>query len=253
MLSDLKAAIENWVDAKKNRSLSMLANRTNKAYSTIRYIVQGNRLPSESTVLAITDVIMDTDERVRFFNKHYPDIGEMMEKAYSQSIRQQPHMQRLSWYLHREPHNRIFNMAATSRGVSKETIRVLLGDFGVQALSDMLEDGILVERENQQITYHSETWAFSNPDDILAQLKASIDHFDRDLLGTDGAALVNMTASVNEDTINLIKNKIKAFAQELSEIKNAPEAEGSIPFFCNLIYCLYDKSLWEKKSEGDPQ
>lgn len=249
LLDELKRAINRWVQSKKTRSLSLLANRTNKAYSTIRYIAQGERLPNESTIFAITDVVMETTERIGFFKTYYPAIGEMMEKAYDREVREHPHHQHLRRFLQREPHNRVFNMAATDFGTSRQSIRLLLGDVGVQALDEMIESGLLQESEEGRVNYESSSWALTNPDDVLSQVSNSIGQFDRSLLGTDGAAIVNMTASVNAQTLSQIKSLIVRFAKELSEIKNAPEAGGSIPFYCNLLYSLYDRNQWQQGKE----
>lgn len=251
MLNELKLAIERWLKGKKTRSLSMLAHRTNKAYSTIRYIAQGERLPSESTIFAITDVIMETAERVSFFKTYFPEMGELMEKAYPPEIRSQPHHEMLQRFLRQEPHNRIFNMAATEAGTNRNRVRTLLGDVGIQALQDMLDEGLLSESERGVVKYSSESWALTNIDDTLAQLSASIHHFDRGLVGTDGAALVHMTASISPSHIPRLKKLISEFAKELSKLKNDPDAKGEIPFFCNLLYSLYDKNLWGAHHQGD--
>lgn len=246
LLEELKKAIDHWVQSKKSRSLSLLAHRTNKAYSTIRYIAQGERLPNESTIFAITDVVMETSDRIRFFKTYFPAIGEMMEKAYDREVRENPHHQHLRMFLQREPHNRIFNMAATNTGTSRQAIRMLLGDVGIQALNEIIESGILRENDRGAVTYESTSWALTNPDDVLTQISASLGQFDRSLLGTDGAALINMTGAVNSETLTKIKALIVQFAQDLSAIKNAPSAAGPIPFYCNLLYSLYDRNQWKQ-------
>ncbi len=251
MLEELKLAIERWLQGKKTRSLSMLAHRTNKAYSTIRYIAQGERLPSQSTIFAITDVIMETTERVAFFKTYFPEMGALMEKAYPSDIRNQPHHEMLQRFLRQEPHNRIFNMAATEAGTHRSRIRTLLGDVGIQALQDMLDEEFLNEDEQGTVKYSSESWALTNIDDTLAQLSASVHHFDKSLIGTDGAALVHMTASISPSHIPKLKRLISDFAKELSMLKNDPNAAGEIPFFCNLLYSLYDKNLWGAQQQGD--
>ncbi|SMF62641.1 hypothetical protein [Pseudobacteriovorax antillogorgiicola] len=250
MLLDLKGAIETWLNGKKSRSLSMLAHRTNKAYSTIRYIAQGERLPNESTIFSITDIIMPTQERVAFFKSYFPKIGELMESAYSHEVRNEPHHEMLRRYLNKEPHNRIFNIAATSHGTNRTDIRVLLGDVGIQALQEMIDEGFLVEDDRGSIHYSSDSWALTDVDDILSQVKMSISHFDKSLIGTDAASLVNMTASVSQDQLSRVKKLIQDFARELSSLKNDDDAKGNVAFFCNLIYSIYDQNQW-RQSQGD--
>jgi len=242
IMDDLRLAINQWLESRKNRSLTMLANRTNRAYSTIRYIAQGERLPNESTILAITDIVMTTQERVKFFKRYFPQIGEMMEKAYAPDVREEEHHEMLRRFINREPHNRIFNMAATSYGTSRSAITKLLGQVGEEALQEMLDEGFLLAEDRDVVRYSSRSWALNNIDDILTLLRSSLQHFDRDLIGTDGAALVHMTASVRPEEIPKIKELISRFSQELSLLKNHPEAEGQVPFFCNVAYSVYDKN-----------
>ncbi|MFW7379101.1 MAG: hypothetical protein ACOH5I_09870 [Oligoflexus sp.] len=244
IMDDLREAINHWLESRKNRSLTMLANRTNRAYSTIRYIAQGERLPNESTILAITDIVMTTQQRVKFFKRYFPQIGDMMEKAYAPDIREEEHHEMLRRFINREPHNRIFNMAATSRGTTRTAVRKLLGQLGDEALQEMIDEGFLLAEDDDVVRYSSRSWAVNNIDDILTLLRSSLQHFDRDLIGTDGAALVHMTASVRPEEIPRIKELVSRFAQELSQLKNRPEAEGNVPFFCNLAYSVYDKNQW---------
>ena len=250
MLEDLQLAIEVWLNSKKTRSLSMLAHRTNKAYSTVRYIAQGERLPSESTIFSITDIIMPTTDRVSFFKKYFPKIGELMESAYSKDVRTEPHHEMIRRYLNQEPHNRIFNIAATNHGTNRKDIRLLLGDVGIQALQEMVDEGFLIEDDSGQVCYSSKSWALTDVGDVLSQIKMSVNHFDSSLVGTDAASLVNMTASVKEDQLPKVKELIQDFAHELSLLKNDEDAKGNVAFFCNLIYSIYDKNQWNAP-QGD--
>ena len=236
MLLDLKSAIEHWLAGKKNRSLSMLAHRTNKAYSTIRYIAQGERLPNESTILSITDVIMSTDERVKFFKQYFPKIGQLMESAYSRDVRKEPHHELLRRFLNQEPHNRLFNMAANKVGVNRRDIRVLLGDVGIQALEEMIDEGFLVEGEGGQVKYSSDSWVLTDMDDVLSQIRLSLNHFDRSLVGTDAASLVNLTGAIKPEKFPELKGLIVDFVNRVSRLKRADDSEGQVAFFCNLIF-----------------
>lgn len=250
IMEELSAAINRWLQGRKNRSLAMLAHRTNKAYSTIRYIAQGERLANESTILAITDVIMMPWEKVKFFKRYFPHLGEMMEKAYAPDLKEEEEQHELlRYFISREPHNRIFNMAASSHGTYRSTIRRLLGDVGESALQEMLNEGFLYKTEEGRIRYHNPSWTTTDVDETLTQIRASLEHFDRDLVGTDASALLNMTASIRREEIPRLKQLISRFVQELAQLKNHPDAEGDVPFFCNLIYSIYDKNQWLLEDE----
>lgn len=251
LLRDLVAAISKWLEGGRGRSLSSLARRCNVAYSTIRRIAQNESTPHPYTALAISDVVMSTDERLAFLREHFPTIGNLMDDCYSPRLRLEANSEMLRKYLAREPHNRIFNMAATEAGISRDCIQRLTGKIGLDALQEMIDTGILVEDDNQTITFTNPNWAIGNVDDALEQIRHSTGHFNKSLIGTDGASLMHATGSINESQIPKLKALVVQFMKDVNALKNSPDAEGGVHFFCDLMYSLYDEELWNGEDEGD--
>ncbi len=242
LLEELVQAINTWMLGNKNRSLSSLARKANVAYSTIRRIAQNESVPHPYTALAIAEVVYTVDQRIDFLKKHFPIVGNLMEECYNGKVQTLPSEGMLDQFLRKEPHNRIFNMAATHAGTNRSVIQRLTGEFGIEALEEMLNAGVILESDTGKIHYHQEHWAYGSFDEALEQTRHSVGHFNKQLIGTAGASLMHATGSVNADTVPKLKNLINAFVKEFNAIKNAKDAEGSIPFFCDLIYSLYDKN-----------
>jgi transcriptional regulator with XRE-family HTH domain len=249
LLKDLVDAISTWLEGGRGRSLSGLARRCQVAYSTIRRIAQGESTPHPYTALAISEIIMSTAQRVHFLKKHFPTIGNLMDECYAPDIRQDANEERLRGFLMREPHNRIFNIAATRAGTDRNAVNRLAGRIGEEALDEMLESGVLIEEPNGQIKYTDDNWAYGNVDDTLAQVKQSADHFDKTLVGTDGASLMHATGAISKERIPELKALVLRFIKDVNALKDAPEAEGTVHFFCNLMYSLYDREEWNREKE----
>ncbi|RYZ81328.1 MAG: XRE family transcriptional regulator [Proteobacteria bacterium] len=249
LLADLVDAINAWMEGGRGRSLSGLARRTGVAYSTIRRIAQNESVPHPYTALAISEVVMLTHPRLEFLKKHFPTIGNLMEECYPQKIETETNTEALQKYLRMEPHNRIFNIAATVRGTSRRAIERLCGQVGIDALNDMLEEGILVELNEGTIKYTNDSWTQSNIDEALSQVRHSTKHFDKNLIGTVGASLMHSTGSIKREKIPEVKELVLKFIKDLSALKNDEASVGDIHFFCDLMYSLYDRREWLPNEE----
>lgn len=244
LLEDLVDAINAWTMSRRNRSLSGLARRTNVAYSTIRRIAQGESSPHPYTALSISEVVMDTKQRLEFLKKHFPTIGNLMDECYVNSIRQDPNDETLQRFIRQEPHNKIFNIAATKHGSSRKAIMELCGKPGLDALDEMIDDALLHELPSGVIKYTHDNWAIGNVELALDQVKHSTAHFDKHLVGTDGASLMHSTGAVKAELLPQVKALVVKFMKDLNELKDSEDAEGGIHFFCDLMYSLYDRNDW---------
>ena len=249
MIHELNERIDTWLEAKERRNLAILANMSQVAYSTLRRIRNNEAKAKATTVLAISEIVMHTSDRVKFFEKYFPSIGKIMASAYPQEDEFQAISEKVKKYLRRDPHNKIFNMAATSAGIAEKDIRRHLGEVGLVALEELLEDEVLFA-QNGRIKFARDHWTLANADDMLNQIRRSVDYFDKSLVGTDYAMLVNNTGSIKASHLPKVKALIEKFAIELAEIKNDPEAEGPVCFFCNVSYSLFDKAQIQVKEEN---
>jgi len=244
LLADLVDAINAWMQASRSRSLSGLARRTSVAYSTIRRIAQNESVPHPYTALSISEVVMTTQQRLDFLKKHFPTIGNLMDEVYVNSSRSEPNEESLNRYMKLEPHNRIFNIAATKRGTTRKAILALCGQMGLDALEEMLGEELLIELPDGVIKYTHDNWALSNIEVALDQVRHSTEHFEKQLVGTDGASLMHSTGAVRAELVPKLKELVLKFMKDFNALKDDQNAEGSIHFFCDLMYSLYDRNEW---------
>ncbi len=249
LLADLVDAINAWLQGNKSRSLSALARRTNVAYSTIRRIAQNESVPHPYTALAIAEVVMSVPQRVEFLKNHFPTIGNLMDDCYSGAIRRDPNEESLRRFLRMEPHNRIFNIAATRAGTHRKAVLQLSGQMGLDAVDEMLDAGLLIEMPDGTIKYSNDNWAIGNVDDALDQVRHSIEHFNKPLVGTDGASLMHATGAISKEMVPRLKELVLKFIKDVNALKDLPEAEGGIHFFCDMMYSLYDRYEWDTRQE----
>lgn len=247
LLSDLVDAIQAWSTSGRNRSLSGLARRTSVAYSTIRRIAQGESVPHPYTALAISEVVMNAQQRIVFLKSHFPTIGNLMDECYSNSIRPEPNDEVLEKYIRREPHNKIFNIAATKQGTTREAIATLCGKPGIDALDEMVDDALLIELPSGAVKYTHDYWAIGNVELALDQVQHSVSHFDKRLVGTDGASLMHSTGAVQAALLPQVKALVVKFMKDLNALKDNEESEGGVHFFCDLMYSLYDRNEWTEQ------
>ena len=249
LLADLVEAINAWLHASKSRSLSSLSRRTHVAYSTIRRIAQNESVPHPYTALAIAEIVMNVPQRIEFLKQHFPTIGSLMDECYSSSIRPEPNEESLRRFLRLEPHNRIFNIAATRTGTTRKAIMHLSGQIGLDAVDELLDSGLLIEMPSGSIKYTHDSWALGNVDDALDQIRHSTEHFNKHLVGTDGASLMHATGAISKDMVPHLKELVLKFIKDVNALKDQPEAEGGVHFFCDMMYSLYDRQVWDTGQE----
>jgi len=249
LLTDLVDAINAWTEGSRSRSLSGLARRTGVAYSTIRRIAQNESVPHPYTALSISEVVMTTQQRLEFLKKHFPTIGNLMEECYDNKIGVQPNADALQRFLRMEPHNRIFNIAATEAGTNRRAIQNLCGQMGIDSLNELLDESLLVELPDGTIKYTHDGWTHANIDEALSQIRHSTQHFDKHLVGTDGASLMHSTGAIKPELVPKVKELVLKFMKDLNALKNDDASEGGIHFFCDLMYSLYDRQEWAPYQE----
>jgi len=248
LLSDIVQAIHDWMAEGKNRSLSGLSRRCGVAYSTIRRIAQNESVPHPYTALSISEVVFNTQQRLVFLKKHFPTFANLVEECITTNTESESDDIKAR-FLRLEPHNRIFNMAATSKGVTRQSVATLCGTIGSDALNEMLDFGLLLESPDGAIKYSQNSWGTLNIESVLDQLRKSVDHFDKDLVGTDGAAIMHLSGSVKPEVLTKLKQLTVQYITDFIALKEAKESEGDVHFFCDLMYSLYDRREWESNRE----
>ncbi|RYZ90788.1 MAG: hypothetical protein EOP04_02795 [Proteobacteria bacterium] len=236
LMKDLDHVISRWLDFGKNRSMSVLARRSGVAYSTIRRLAQSGSVPSANSVLAIIRIVLERKERISFILKHYPVMGELIDDQTLTLFNK-----KLNDFLRIEPHNKIFNIIAAGRSMSRSEVMTLFGLQGVGCCEEMIRENILTEDVEKNIFYPENNWGLSQPEVAIGQVRHSTYHFQQELLGTDGAGLLHLTGAVNRETLAEIRGCVLKFSDEIIAIKERKGSAGDIPFFLDLIHSIYDE------------
>ena len=126
---ELAEALQKYFDNGGGPSLSALAKRTGVPYSTLRRFIKGEMesKPEAENVVALVDAIMTNTDKVTYLKNHYPKIGDALERCYPTELQDEGLSERVRKYLYLEPHNLIFNLAATSKGTTHSQIEKLRG------------------------------------------------------------------------------------------------------------------------------
>lgn len=225
----------------KNRSLRDLANDSGVSYSTIKRLYGRETSSAQwSTFYGLSSVLFSVPERNKLIREYYPNYSNTIANSLGSSSESASAIgESVLPFLVREPHNRVFNMAATSNGVTIDKIVKLCGEAGRRAAEEMVDESVLYW-SNEKIYYKDTPWIpRQNPDDYLNQIRLSTIHFDRKLLG-QFSRLAHITGSLNDDGVKIFYHKLSKFISEVIDITDAKEYEGDLKVFLDLLSSPYD-------------
>jgi hypothetical protein len=242
LLAELQAAIANHLEAHKNLSIQSISNKSGVSYSTIRRILQNEANDvRDETILSLILVVMPQDQRLQFLQTHYPSLGALLQDTQKQEDPTIDHF-KLRMYRFKDPHNYILKMALTIHGTSRKDVFRLLGERGVNALDEMIDDKFLIEDRNNRINHPARGSFIMNADDILHQVKKDADYFDKHLVGSPFARLAHLSASLSVSAYKELIDLVNEFVRKSDRLKEAPQSEGPIPVFVDVMVNTYDRA-----------
>lgn len=251
LLNDLKSVIDGYLDGHRSRNLASLSRVSGVAYTTLRRFAQMEGHPTAEPVLKILDAALNTNEKIKFIRKHFPEIADSITSyAKTDFSRTEPGQEAIKMFMRRVPHNYILNLALNVGGTSVDTIGRLHGERGLEALDEMVENGIVERGRDGTVRYMDDTMLSFDCDTLLDQVRNAAEAFDRSLIGTDAARLWHLGAGVNKEGLTKIHEIVSKTFAEISEINQDPRYYGDIPYFASLMMNLYDKKPLREDQES---
>ena len=254
---DLQQVIEQYLAGGRSRSLATLARSSGVAYTTLRRFAQVEGNPTAEPVMKVLDATLGSREKVSFLEKHFPGIAGTIATYSRQSAKgssegdQEPQSEALGVYYRRIPHNFILNLAINDSGTSVATIQRLYGERGLSALDELVECQVLVrDHGTGSVRYVDSSLVIADPDLLLTQLRFSVEHFDRDLLGTEAARIGHLTSSLNHKGLKRVHEIMTQALAEIYKVNEDPACQGEIPYYAGAIMNIYDKKPFNESRES---
>lgn len=242
LLAELQAAIASYLENHKNLSIQSISNKTGVSYSTIRRILQNEANDvRDETILSLILVVMPQAQRLQFLQSYYPSLGALLRESQHGDEAAMDHF-KLRLYRFKDPHNYILKMALTEHGTTRKDIFRLLGERGLCALDEMLDDKFLQEDRSNRISHPDRGACLMNADDILHQVKKDADYFDKNLVGSQFARLAHLSASLHLSAYKELVELLSEFIKKCDRLKEAPENQGVIPVFIDVMVNTYDRA-----------
>lgn len=242
LLAELQAAIAEYLDTHKNLSIQSISNKAKVSYSTIRRILQGEaNSVRDETILSLIHVVMSRPRRIDFLNNYYPALGSLIQNQKDVVEDSDLDQEKLRLFRYKDPHNYVLKMALTAAGTTRPTIQRILGERGLAALDEMIEEGFLLEDSSGAVYHSSRGSVMMNADDILYQIKKDTDYFDKDLVGSGYSRLAHLSASLSLEAYQQLMELVNDFIKKSERLKEDPKNRGRTPVFIDLMINTYDK------------
>src|SRR5262245_60782147 len=141
---DLRNVIDRYLDGHRGRSLATLSRASGVSYTTLRRLYQKEGNPTAEPVLKIADAALNNEEKLAFINRHYPELAVTLNRFQTDAYApKQPRQELLKTFYIRDPHNYILNLAHNDKGATRDDVRRLTGERGLEALDELVEHEIL--------------------------------------------------------------------------------------------------------------
>jgi hypothetical protein len=127
----------------------------------------------------------------------------------------------------------IYKLAANNAGTSIEEVKDAMGLIGLKKLNDLIEKGLVYEKEN---SYHAKQKNFS----VDLNLAHELSHALIDLYKPCDVALgynlfYSLSEGLNDAGIKKIKEIEKEAVKKIFDVMNNTETQGAIPYFAVIV------------------
>ncbi len=198
-LSDeLSELIEHWLNERRANSLTILAKLSGVSYPTVRRIhtKEGGESILDN-VLSILGVVTTTHKAKLFIRKHYPKHAHLVEASLAEF---QP-LHGLANMVRFTIHDfLVIGLAATKNGVSEHEIVAKSGEFGLIALENLLEAGVIERFEDRYVTVAKEVKTIGT-DRILQSISHLCEVFDYERFNSQGSLFRLKTEGLTKEAV----------------------------------------------------
>lgn len=224
-------AIDNWIKAKPNRSISMLARLAQVSYSSTRRAAQRECESSKEVGLAIASVVMEEREYQEFVVTYFPHLKRyLVETAYRPNPNEQ-----ILYYLQSENYCKIVVLAGSSSGTNEDEVRERFGANAVNHFKELVEVGLLERMDNGNWQYVSDI-GFSSYDLARTVLSLCTKICDKNNDYRKGASTSWVGwESVNEKTARRLYDLATDYTSEVSRIIKDPDNKGDVLIFSGIL------------------
>lgn len=220
---DLSRLIENYITASKSRSLLTLANKAGVGYTTVRRLAQKEQNPTPATSLLILKVIADDDFIVQFSKKHWPGLGQLLNRFARRSDLDASDKREPLKELWQKPKALdLFCYASCELGRTKQEI---VEKFGTESSGafEWLLDNLLIREKNDRFV--SIDFFQSDFASILHAMRSTIDTLiQKDFEKAEVASW--QIEGLNARGVELVKNAAMEFAEQLEAIRSDDNNKG---------------------------
>ncbi|OFZ13646.1 MAG: hypothetical protein A2X86_20945 [Bdellovibrionales bacterium GWA2_49_15] len=234
LVEQLKDVINEYFSKYPNTSINGLAMRSSVGATTLRRIlsleIKGD--PSPHTVLNIASAISKEKRLSKLVQMFDGPMGELIRESFSTYVEvDAPHKfdpdlnevlrDRLSYF--------VYKLTANRSGAREDEIFDLFGLPGVERLKKLRKEN-LVRLEGAQ--YHAVEKNFSLDLSVAKEHLPELVKFYRpENLDRGLNIFYTLSESLNEEAIKKVKAIQHEAAKKIYEIMNAPESDGTIPYF----------------------
>ncbi|MFW7381007.1 MAG: hypothetical protein ACOH5I_19480 [Oligoflexus sp.] len=225
---ELAIGIKDWIAKKpERRNLSLLARLSNVSYATVRRIASNEGEPTCDVAACICDVIFPRERMIDVFEKYYPRFARVINNvSYPTAVDDVTRE-----YFSSKDHYPVIVLCCKKNGTASKEVEQILGEKGIDALNDLLEVGIIQEKDDKLLLAQDISLPFNYP---LAreQMKMLLDLCRKKVDGIDGASAAQVMAEgLNKEGIEEVNELITEFIKSILMIVKDEKYKGDILWF----------------------
>jgi hypothetical protein len=236
MLADLKELIDAWLRDRPTRNLSLLSRQSGVPYPTLRRVYQQENSPSLETVLALLNVVTNSEAALRFLNDHFNSVGAWVGKLVKGFD-----TQFTTGDFNEELRDRISFAILTLAGAGGTSFAAIdrkFGEYGLAKLRRLMEIEAIYEKDGT-LRCRYESFSVLDPRLILEQIKHTVDLFDMGQLGDPAVCAQLHTDGLDDVGVNELSQAILEFEENLRRIFSSHRGH-------NVVMLSYISSFLQK-------
>lgn len=228
----LNTYIEEFKAKHPNLSSNQIAAKLDIPQASLNRIENCTTNPSLENILNIMVGTGNQDKIIDVLTRCYPSQKEKFNQIFSVNF-DTPFLDNLSArYAIRDDTFLLMQMAFTRNGTTEEEVKEKFGTYGLQKLHLLLDEGVLVKREDNKIVVDIEKVKMSFSDSkrmMLLALEKLYDPY------RDDNHLSYQTEAINDIGFDAIFTELKKAQGRIREIMYDPQYYGNIKVFVGMI------------------